>query len=215
MCRMRRPAPAPGPDSHGHDVNPGCDVDPRDSSPIHLGDDLTELLHRYPNVIAWIAGHSHVNDIQPYQTKGSGFWMIRTAAEADWPQQARLIQLFDNRDKTLSIFGTIIDHASPVAAPADGTPASGFGRAELASIGRNLSYNDNQVGARDCDPACGEGGAKDRNVELLLRDPLRPCATKTNGTAKADRLRGTAASERLLGRGGRGSDQRPQGNPTA
>ena len=107
-----------GPDSHGHDGNPGCDIDPRDSSPIHLGDDLTELLHRYPNVIAWIAGHSHVNDVQPYKTKGSGFWMIRTAAEADWPQQARLIQLFDNRDKTLSIFGTIVDHASPVAAPA-------------------------------------------------------------------------------------------------
>ena len=160
--------PCTAPDSHGHDVNPGCDVDPRPSTPIHLGDDLTELLLGYPNVIAWIAGHSHVNDVQPYVTgsgdAATGFWMIRTAAEADWPQQARLIQLFDNRDGTLSIFGTVIDHASPISSPPSGTNASGFGRAELASIGRTLSYNDNQKGARECDPACGEGEADDRNV---------------------------------------------------
>ena len=195
--------PCTGPDSHGHDANPGCDVDPRSSTPIHQGDDLTELLHKYPNVIAWVAGHSHVNDVQAYKGNGSGFWMIRTAAEADWPQQARLIQLFDNRDKTLSIFGTIIDHASPVAAPPAGTNASGFSPAELASVGRTLSYNDNQKGARECDPACGEGVAKDRNVELLIRDPLSPCASKLRGTRGRDKLRGSAASERLLGRQGR------------
>jgi hypothetical protein len=196
--------PCTGADSHGHDSNPGCDVDPRSSTPIHLGDDLVDLLHRYPNVIAWIAGHSHVNDVQPYRDPNgrSGFWMIRTAAEADWPQQARLIQLFDNRDGTLSIFGTIVDHASPVAAPPTGTDATGMSSEALASIARNLAYNDNQVGARECDPACGEGVAKDRNVELLLRDPLRPCLTKRNGTKGDDRLRGTDASERLLGRAG-------------
>jgi metallophosphoesterase (TIGR03767 family) len=194
--------PCIGPDSHGHDANPGCDVDPRSSTPIHLGDDLVDLLHRYPNVIAWVAGHSHVNDIQPYKDKRSGFWMIRTAAEADWPQQARLIQLFDNRDGTLSIFGTIIDHASPVSAPKPGTSAAGMSAAQLASIGRNLAYNDNQVGARECDPACGEGRAKDRNVELLIRDPLRPCTRKVKGSDGKDDLRGTDASERFLARAG-------------
>ena len=210
--------PCVGPDTHGHDANPGCDVDSRDSSPIHLGDDLTELLHDYPNVIAWVAGHSHVNDIQPYVEGNHGFWMIRTAAEADWPQQARLIELFDNRDGTLSIFGTVIDHASPVSAPAGGTDASGFDRAELASVGRNISYNDLQSGARECDPACGEGRARDRNVELLIRDPLRGgggggggpgsgpperrCGERVDGTGGDDELVGSSASERIRGRGG-------------
>jgi hypothetical protein len=86
--------PCTGPDSHGHDANPGCDVDPRLSTPIHLGDDMVALLHRYPNVIAWVAGHSHVNDVTPYPDpsgNGHGFWSIRVAAEADWPQQARLL----------------------------------------------------------------------------------------------------------------------------
>ena len=33
--------PCTAADTHGHDVNPGCDLDPRDSSPIHLGADMT------------------------------------------------------------------------------------------------------------------------------------------------------------------------------
>ena len=105
-------------DPHGHDVNPGCDVDPRDSTPIHLGDDMVALLHRYPHVIAWIAGHSHVNRVEPYADgSGGGFWMVRAAAEADWPQQARLLELFDNHDGTLSLFNTVIDHAGAASRP--------------------------------------------------------------------------------------------------
>ncbi|HEY3434531.1 MAG TPA: hypothetical protein VGK41_02660, partial [Solirubrobacterales bacterium] len=35
-------------DSHGHDVNPGCDLDPRLSFPIHLQADAVSLLHEFP-----------------------------------------------------------------------------------------------------------------------------------------------------------------------
>ncbi|MGZ8667146.1 MAG: hypothetical protein ACXWZM_08555, partial [Solirubrobacterales bacterium] len=170
-------------DPHGHDVNPGCDVDPRDSTPIHLDDDMVTLLHRYPHVIAWIAGHSHVNRVEPYADgNGGGFWMVRAAAEADWPQQARLLELFDNHDGTLSLFNTVIDHAGAASAPASG-PASGFDTDQLASLGRTLAYNDPDSGARKCTPEpCGEGAAADRNVELLIRDPRGPSITKTDPT---------------------------------
>jgi metallophosphoesterase (TIGR03767 family) len=164
-----------GPDSHGHDVNPGCDVDPRNSSPVHLGADTTALLHQYPNVIAWVAGHSHVNDITPYPDGGGGgFWMIRTAAEADWPQQSRLVEVFDNHDGTLSIFGTILDHASNATAPTAISNLTNPDPFQLASIARTIAYNDPQAGARGpCSPSpCGEGAPKDRNVELLLKNPL-------------------------------------------
>jgi metallophosphoesterase (TIGR03767 family) len=219
-----------GPDAHGHDVNPGCDADPRLSTPIHLGDDMVALLHRYPHVIAWVAGHSHVNDVTPYPDGGGhGFWSIRVAAEADWPQQSRLLQIFDNRDGTLSIFGTILDHASEATAPTPGTAAAALGPAALASIGRTLSYNDAQTGGRACTPEpCGEGGPEDRNVELLIADPRRssgaggdaragagagstgltagapaPCSNRIAGTRKRETLRGTSGSDLLLGRGGR------------
>jgi metallophosphoesterase (TIGR03767 family) len=159
-------------DAHQHDLNPGCDLDPRISYPVHQGADLENLLHQFPDVIAWVAGHSHVNNIQAYPgPNGTGFWSIRTAAEADWPQQNRLIQIMNNQDGTLSIFGTILDHVGQATAPPSGTHAGLLNETDLASIGRTLSYNDPQVGAEKCSPACGEGTPADRNVELLIRDP--------------------------------------------
>jgi 3',5'-cyclic AMP phosphodiesterase CpdA len=155
-------------DSHGHDINPGCDLDPRSSQPIHLEADAVGLLHQFPNVIAWVAGHSHVNVIDPFPNPSGpgGFWSIRVAAEADWPQQSRLLEVFDNHDGTLSIFGTILDHAGQSEAPAPGTPASSMDLNDLASAARTMSFNDLQSGAPE-----GEGEAKDRNVELLVPDP--------------------------------------------
>jgi metallophosphoesterase (TIGR03767 family) len=156
------------PDGHGHDVNPGCDLDPRSSQPIHLQADAVNLLHEFPNAIAWVAGHSHDNLVNafPAPSGPGGFWSIRVAAEADWPQQSRLLEVFDNHDGTLSIFGTILDHVGQAAAPAPGTPASAMDFNDLASAARTMSFNDLQSGA-----PLGEGQADDRNVELLLPDP--------------------------------------------
>jgi hypothetical protein len=169
-------------DGHGHDTNPGCDVDPRISTPVHLGEPsqrqpgdttetLSELLLSYPHVISFVAGHSHVNQVLPYsRTDGSGgFWNIKTAAEADWPQQSRLIDVMDNHDGTLSLFGTVIDHASATQAPAPGTSATGLDVSQLASINRTFAYNDPQKGG-----GTGEGAAQDKNVELLLPNPRTP-----------------------------------------
>ena len=161
-------------DSHGHDVNPGCDLDPRDSQPIALGADVEGLLHSYPHVIAWVAGHSHVNSVEPHPSPSGdgGFWSVRVAAEADWPQQSRLLEVFDNEDGTISIFGTILDHAAPETAAPAGTNANSLSIDGLASVGRTISYNDTQSGGRACGGGpCGEGSAADRNVELLLDDP--------------------------------------------
>jgi metallophosphoesterase (TIGR03767 family) len=154
--------------SLGHDVNAGCDLDPRSSQPIHLEADAVSLLHEFPNAIAWVAGHSHDNLVNPFPSPGGpgGFWSIRVAAEADWPQQSRLLEVFDNHDGTLSIFGTILDHVGQAAAPAPGTPASAMDFNDLASAARTMSFNDLQSGA-----PIGEGQPKDRNVELLLDDP--------------------------------------------
>lgn len=162
-------------------VNPaevvGCDGDPRESTPIKLKDDVVALMNKYPNAVAWVAGHSHENKVIPYKNPSGegGFWSIRSSALVDWPKQNRLLQIFDNKDGNLSIFGTLIDHAAPVPAPAAGTDASTMSAAQLASTGRTIGYNDNQNGGESCgsiDP-CGAGTAADRNVELLVKDPRR------------------------------------------
>jgi len=119
------------------------------------------LFLRHLSVIAFVNGHEHNNRIDPVARDGGadgGFWEINTAAHIDWPQQSRLIDLFDNRDGTLSIFGTVVDHAAH--------PRSGG----LASISRELSFNDPQSRSGE-DAPDARGSAKDRNVELVVRHP--------------------------------------------
>jgi uncharacterized repeat protein (TIGR01451 family) len=177
---------APGPcdgvntqygDNPEHNHNPGCDGDLRSSEPIHLGTDpqsgdpresLVELLDSHPSVIAYVGGHTHTNRVTPFPRTGGGVWWgIETAATADWPVQHRLIEVMDNQDGTLSIFGTILDHASLATAPPSGS-AAGFSQSQLATIGRVLAYNDPQKG-----PPSGQGQPADNNVELLVPDPRR------------------------------------------
>ena len=103
---------------------------------------------------------------------GHGFWQINTASHIDWPEQARLIEIMDNRDGTLSLFGTMLDSAAPVAAPAPG-PASAFTTTQLASLARTLAFNDPQDSGVEGSAGGGSkaGSRKDRNVELVVRDP--------------------------------------------
>ncbi|MDQ3934003.1 MAG: metallophosphoesterase [Actinomycetota bacterium] len=164
------------------EVDPGCDRDPRKSTPLHRGlkgkQTIRDLFLKYPNVIAFVTGHSHRNEIKSFARRGSvsGFWQINTASHVDFPQQARQIEVVDNRDGTLSLFNTILNQAAPVNPPAPGTPANVFTDTDLASIARVLSANDPQgLGPRGPEGRdnAGLGERKDRNVELPIRDPRR------------------------------------------
>ena len=183
------------PNEFGHDANPGCDLDPRSSSPIHQGDDLRALFDSHPNVIAYVAGHTHENKVLACGSEdgcpaGANWWEINTSAISDWPEQSRLIELMDNGDGTLSIFGTLTNTAAPVAVPASGTPASGFGNDELASISRAVTMNDPQLG-----DGTAEGAARDQNVELLVDDPR---TSTLRGTPGNEVIRGTPGRDVIL-----------------
>ena len=142
------------------------------------------LFLRHHNLIAFINGHVHDNQVTPFRRRGGGgFWEVTTASHIDWPQQSRLLELFDNRDGTLSLFGTIIDHAGP-ATPGSGAlntrgVASPREVLQIASISRELACNDpnsNNGPGGPCASGMGrsvsEGKNRDRNVELILRNPF-------------------------------------------
>jgi metallophosphoesterase (TIGR03767 family) len=138
-----------------------------------LGPAVRDLLLRYPNVVLWVNGHTHVNSVTPHSRHPEspapgGFWELNTASHIDWPQQARLVELVDNGDGTLSVFGTIIDHAGPVDDFGDlDSPLA------LAGLSRELGINDWQTRARPVPGSDGRrGAAADRNVELLLPAPF-------------------------------------------
>ncbi|MFD8865833.1 TIGR03767 family metallophosphoesterase [Streptomyces sp. NPDC059590] len=120
----------------------------------HGGDEVVALFKRHPQVLAWINGHSHKNEITPRST----FWEITTASHVDFPQLARVIEVVDNHDGTLSLFTTLIESAAPRR-----TDYSDLSQTGLAALYRELSYN-----APGRSQALA-GDADDRNTELLLR----------------------------------------------
>ena len=130
---------------------------------------MQSLFNANPNVIAYVTGHTHENKVMACGAEagcpaGANWWEINTASEIDWPQQSRLIELMENRDGTLSLFGTLIDHSATYEVPPAGT-ATSFTTAQLAAISRTFSYNDPQANLG------ATGTSNDRNVELLVDDP--------------------------------------------
>jgi hypothetical protein len=146
-------------------INPVTSPNPDDPGstdlPRVLADQVEALLHRFPNVIAWVNGHTHDNVVQPRPDpagRTNGFWDIGTAAHIDWTCQARIVEVVVRQDGAISIFCTMFDHA----AAADPRGTTGLPR--LASIHRELAANDFQYGFQ----SQGPGTAEDRNVELAL-----------------------------------------------
>jgi metallophosphoesterase (TIGR03767 family) len=134
-----------------------------DPSPRVLGPAVRDLLLTFPNVIAWVNGHTHRNVVLFHKrAAGGGFWEINTAAHVDWPVQARVIEILDNRDGTLSIFTTIIDAAAPLRYGGNLADTTG-----LTSLARELAANDPQERS-----SARRGTREDRNVELLVAAPF-------------------------------------------
>lgn len=127
----------------------------------HTGREVVDLLASHPNVVAWVNGHIHRNSITAHRTPGGrSFWEISTASHVDHPQLARVVELVDNGDGTLSLFTTLVESAAPHR-----TDFTDLGPVGLASLYRELGFNAPGTSmARAGDP-------EDRNTELVLKKP--------------------------------------------
>ena len=127
-------------------------------------EEFVSMLHKYPNMIAWVNGHTHINTIiaHPKPDGDGGFWEVTTASCIDFPQQQQMFEIVDNQDGTMSIFTTVLDHLSPPTWEQDDLSVTG-----LASLSRTLAAND-----WFADPLMRRGSAYDRNCELLLPAPF-------------------------------------------
>jgi hypothetical protein len=148
------------------------------------GDDLKQLLLRFPNVILHTNGHTHENRIYAHEdpAKGTAYWEVNTAAITDWPHQSRTIEIADNGDGTLSIYAVVFDAAvdpnprdidwiaddpSSETALAPGEASRDVNEDWLAAAGLEVAAYDTQQ-----DIPGAYGAAADRNVELLLDAPF-------------------------------------------
>jgi metallophosphoesterase (TIGR03767 family) len=136
--------------------HPGPDGEPL------LGAGLVTLLHRFPNVVLWLNGHTHTNTIRPHPDPadpGRGFWEVTTCAVIDWPCQTRVVELVDH-GAYLSIVTTMVDHDSPLG------PGHLQSADELAALHRELAAN------IPWDTGAMAGEAGDRNTELRISPPF-------------------------------------------
>ncbi|MFD4503961.1 TIGR03767 family metallophosphoesterase [Streptomyces sp. NPDC058457] len=125
----------------------------------HTGAELVTLLNRHANVLAWVNGHIHRNLITPHKaSNGNSFWEITTASHVDYPQLARVVELADNKDGTISLFTTLIESAAPHR-----TDFSDLSQTGLAALYRELAFN-----APGSSKVLG-GSTTDRNTELVLK----------------------------------------------
>lgn len=152
--------------------------------------ELDAELASWPNLIAWIAGHTHLHRVRPFKVENGtgsngeisapvackgpgecrGFWQIETASLIDYPQEQRMLEVFDNQDGTGTIRGPIITHSferSRVLADADDRCALYL--ADPAAVAAAIS--DGGLDAVCSQGRTRQGEATDRNVELMFRMP--------------------------------------------
>jgi metallophosphoesterase (TIGR03767 family) len=130
--------------------------------PLLGGAGLLALLHRFPNIVLWLNGHTHTNMVRARHDPADparGFWEVTTCAVVDWPCQTRVVELLDHGEY-LSIVTTMVDHDTPV------TPASLETSDDLAALHRELAAN------VPWDMAAMAGAASDRNIELRVGAPF-------------------------------------------
>lgn len=112
-----------------------------------------DLLRPYPNVVASLVGHSHRHAVRLLRAGAHAFWEITTAALIDYPNQFRLVELFDEDNGWLSLRATAVDVAT------DDDP--------VGEQARRRAQIDFSAGWQ----ADGRGDADQRNVILWMRKP--------------------------------------------
>ncbi|WP_396644783.1 TIGR03767 family metallophosphoesterase [Microbacterium sp.] len=128
---------------------------------LYGAEEFVAMLLEFPVVVGWLNGHTHLNQILAHTSATGGFWEITTASCIDFPQQQQVVEIVDNRDGTLSLFTTVLDHASPAV------PGNSGSVADLAARSRELAANDWAE-----TPLMRRGSPLDRNTELLLPAPF-------------------------------------------
>ena len=112
------------------------------------GQAALSLLDADRHVVAALAGDSHHNRVVARHTATGGYWLVQTAALADYPQQGRVLRV-----RSTPGGGTVLETWMLDTAPDP-----------LADTARELAYLDAQGGR----PQGEAGTADDRNVRLFL-----------------------------------------------
>ncbi|WP_298209922.1 metallophosphoesterase [Ferrimicrobium sp.] len=137
-------------------------------SDCYLGDWLLATLLRFPNVIAFVNGHTHENRVRVHHGNGRQLLEVTTSALMDWPCEARSLEITVNQEAIwvtsvmLNVDGVAMPRPDDLSLPG------------IAAWHRLLAANSPALTlAPHLDP---EGQSQDRNFSFRIERPswLRP-----------------------------------------
>ena len=125
---------------------------------------LVDMLNEYPNVIAHLVAHSHINAIRPRAGEDAlhSYWEIESGSMVNWPQQFRMLDIkIDPASATGVITSTMLNHStdSPL---------------HVSNRGRFLSFIERYLEGSffgDGGLETAEGAPEDRNTHLYFKVP--------------------------------------------
>jgi len=116
-----------------------CENTPMDWNPAtgyESQKDLISQLQSFPNLILWISGHRHLNNITAFPSidaahPENSFWEVETKSLREFPEQFRTFDIVRNSDNTISIFTVNVD--------------PNIKEGSQAAIGRSYAIASNQI----------------------------------------------------------------------
>jgi hypothetical protein len=92
-------------------VAPGTEVGWYDAT---VESNLIAELKTYPNLILWVSGHRHLNNVTAFPSTDTshpekGFWEVETKSLREFPEQFRTFDIMLNSDNSISIITTNVD----------------------------------------------------------------------------------------------------------
>lgn len=133
---------------------------PMDWKPVPPGysteKDLVAQLQSFPNLILWVCGHRHVNNVKAFPSSDpahpeNSFWQVETKSLREFPEQFRTFEIVRNNDNTISIVATNIDTETAYGSQ--------------AAIGRSYAIASGQIYGNVGQPL--ETGSVSYNAELV------------------------------------------------
>jgi metallophosphoesterase (TIGR03768 family) len=103
------------------------------------GTNLVYLLNTYPNLLLWVTGHMHRNNIKahpsPYTDRPEyGFWEVENPSLRDFPQEFRTFEILRNTDNSISMMVTDIDPYAPTNSQADISRGFAVGASRISAM---------------------------------------------------------------------------------
>jgi hypothetical protein len=115
------------------------------------GEELLARMDEAPRMLAALAGDTHHHRVTARPGPAGGFWLVETAALADFPQQGRLLRVRETRGGGAVLESVLVDTAPD----------------PLADTARELAFLDAQGGR----PGGNAGSRADGNVRLSRPSP--------------------------------------------